>query len=1432
MSESVFEGNPELGSHFPYTESNISATSTLPSSRSYSEWAASRPMLNLEFVVKGQTVNTIGKSCLFCRTPIRCPSGDQPLIEHMKSTTCMHIQGEIQTKILALGAESSAALAVVPTFGESSHAPHTSAETTHISSLACLGAEFEVPTSAWSNYPWHLHDPAHSESVRLPFFVCGINQAGDIIRLRSQRCTGRLPSPGLRSCDACAALYDLQRLKSLMQRMEDESPKNGLNYKFYCYRQMVDVVDVKNDKLKRLRLKGLDVRRDFQRLLGKTNDLRMLMSAISESDQIAVGRIVRVALRQGCSWPAIADRLKRAQQGTYHCQGYSVRIDTLSIELFLCSLAKNKEKTLDTGLLMLRLGGPRLLFAMSKLDDYPSTSTVNRRTKRAYLRPSIAKPTMAELLANVESICGYSRAVVPRPRGFSLLIDEIALEERARYSVAEDAVLGLCREHSGPFETFSMTGRPISHLYDLKQHLDSGRCHRAKEATVVAFAPFDESNYSPLIVLVSGTCKKGTVEEERSLICLCARAWNESACGRSAHGSLWSIATDGDPRRRQAIHSVCMSRLLSPASPIHKYLCHLELLNMMCGEGDITHDGDFKHEEKRLASALRSGDGVFVNGMHISPTVIKRYLRQLPGMTAGHLDSLFNNADRQDVPKSHALLKAICDASQLPDVRSQTVNQPFVLLAEFVNAFIAPHTTPSMSLSEQVTTLAKCAFLLFAIFRTDWSHFISTQLYYDIQASIKNAMFCIAKTKALDPTRCFYLIQTGDDRLENQFGIYRTLSGDRNLDLLQLAERAGSVQQITDVLGKYPEADRKPYRISLEGASGIDHLNPAGWVGDVCVGNVDLQRSWMEGRDAADKALRRAGIIALFDPGALKESFILGRNIDLMRPYGSYVGVTELDSCDEELDPDLVLLALDDPESWPVIPTTAPLSLAATYTSITRASRSSNAGSTHENAPVAAVVPSELAPDQLTDEELPLEYLLPPCMPAPENDIVSIPEEAEVKRGWVKIDSRDPVPLQTATRLILGTQSTEKSTDRLRRVCGFSRYPSIDTQSDSILGDLCLIDQIVLALVRVDKEVALAAVRVTEIQNGKSKVEAISMDHLNRADVTLTGQILMLDFDDGSWYWNKSYLMEPTGGPGKRSAKDAANKPSTKPLLVKFPASIIDLVNPPLLERNGQLVWSFRHTELLAAVDVLWSKASENCHKVPVLTCGASSGFPYESEQHGGQRLIHHDASAATQEMPAERCGPCKLCGHMVPIKDYMRTHVAKHILANRLKYKDDLVNELVAEIPCGFCGRAGTCRTTLTVRKTGTYLKSSTCPYYDKFSHKTAAITKDTSPCTNRPILCESSHCKGQDPVWSYNMRSHLLAVHGRSTYDHAVNTGLCTVSDEEIGYLMLDNMLVVPGKNLLTLRVKRPYEDSSIAGPTDDGATYGSSSKRVRFE
>ena len=261
-----------------------------------------------------------------------------------------------------------------------------------------------------------------------------------------------------------------------------------------------------------------------------------------------------------------------------------------------------QEKAFDLIALVLKIGGPRLAFAVSKALHLPSISTVHNRLNLPQLLPSIGFPTRDEILKNIESFFGSNTAQFSsRPKtGVSLMIDEVAIEPRPRYDSNQDAVVGICREHANgdALQHLSTRNDSLNTLLDTQASLDAGACHRATEATMAAIAHFGQSNYNPAVILASGTCKTEKTGDQTRWIDLLLNCWKESPHGEAVHGDIWSICTDGDSKRRRALFQLCMSSTLPESSDLFHLLGHLPLLNLCCGPTQITHDGDYKHEEK------------------------------------------------------------------------------------------------------------------------------------------------------------------------------------------------------------------------------------------------------------------------------------------------------------------------------------------------------------------------------------------------------------------------------------------------------------------------------------------------------------------------------------------------------------------------------------------------------------------------------------------------------------------------------------------------------------------------------------------------------------------------------------------------------------------------------------------------------------------
>jgi hypothetical protein len=180
------------------------------------------------------------------------------------------------------------------------------------------------------------------------------------------------------------------------------------------------------------------------------------------------------------------------------------------------------------------------------------------------------------------------------------MIDEVAIESRPRYDIRQDAVTGICREHANEnaLRHLSTQDNSLNSLLDTQTSLESGGCHRATEATMAAIARFGRADYSATVILASGTCKTEQTGNQTRWIELLQNCWKDSPNGEALHGSIWSICTDGDAKRRRALFQLCMTSTLPESSDLFRKIGHLPLLNLCCGPTLITHDGDYKHEEK------------------------------------------------------------------------------------------------------------------------------------------------------------------------------------------------------------------------------------------------------------------------------------------------------------------------------------------------------------------------------------------------------------------------------------------------------------------------------------------------------------------------------------------------------------------------------------------------------------------------------------------------------------------------------------------------------------------------------------------------------------------------------------------------------------------------------------------------------------------
>lgn len=547
-------------------------------------------------------------------------------------------------------------------------------------------------------------------------------------------------------------------------------------------------------------------------------------------------------------------------------------------------------------------------------------------------------------------------------------------------------------------------------------------------------------------------------------------------------------------------------------------------------------------------------------GRMISPLTLSRYLELLEGQDPDSVQKLLYPSDPQDVPRAIELMQAIVSLrslqldSQNPDVIADL--DAIRLLSDLCEAILEAYTNPNLTLTEQVQYLSKYAHLTFAFFRQHRLAFMSNQLYGDSQCMVKNAIFCIAKQQALDPSQDFHLFELGDDRLEKLFGRLRMLGAhDSGMRYNQGVDRLGHAVDIDAALARNPDLDGGQRRLKITGTAALDHLNVASWKGDASVKNVSLSEAWADGRRAAEDTILRS---QMPDSCARFVELFQTHKIDLLCPFqaGKYPGV---DDSEEDM-PDRSILADETAqqaahETVPVTPihidatsaaTTsinstsdsqaATLPSAAATTSIipataafainTSTAASSTLSSSSFWQPVIPSPTSEASDDSWDEYTVPswlfddaesaeIAITLEEALPEEVGDPSALPlGPGIVPDDWLLCNGRH-IHKQSICRLVINADFIHKSKNRPERVRGFTKptwQPHLNSSAHLIGPDTFVVGDHFVTLVRHQDIVSLALVRSTKILRGKVQVPNLPVVTITnpQSNVQLEGQVMTM----------------------------------------------------------------------------------------------------------------------------------------------------------------------------------------------------------------------------------------------------------------------------------------------------------------------------------
>ncbi|KAJ6543369.1 hypothetical protein DFH09DRAFT_1249372 [Mycena vulgaris] len=579
---------------------------------------------------------------------------------------------------------------------------------------------------------------------------------------------------------------------------------------------LVHILRQKSQQIQSLRLGLLTSSRNLLTQASSLSDYKRFVVAIGSNKVQRVDRVVGACIRQKRGLRGMFDAFLRASKGLYHP-------------------APDEEEEMLGGAIM-QLGGIR--------------------TKRQKIDKNIDA-----CFAGITDVLATKRVVHQ-----TVMFDDIAVEKRIRWDPTINLV-GVCREHAHEVGLVFNGESDLDELSDaLAKTLvtatgkEDSLVHSATEATVAEVGIMSEEArlYSARPILISGDCKRESSDENRKNV---LHPVISALNGKKDFTCLRTIclASDAETRRGSAFVAKTFKRPLSPTSNIYHLLNNLKFMNFMVGDDDLTADKDPKHVKKRFRNYFLRECGVRVHGIDIRPAILRTHF-QSAGHTADHIRSVFNPEDKRDVRLAFEMLKDIwslppCPAGTNPGVVA--ARDALQILGKRLYHFVSPYICVDYSLSEQLEHLSAAAHLALVLFREDGKHFMASLLYTEIMIIIKNVFFCVAKAKVDDPLGKFWLILLGTDRLEELFGLIRTMiENESNCDILQLKDRLRGTTEAFTILAKYPHWDRAPRRLRLptmtrdskQLSEHVDHIKPASVRGDLRVQHVTLVTCWRRGR--------------------------------------------------------------------------------------------------------------------------------------------------------------------------------------------------------------------------------------------------------------------------------------------------------------------------------------------------------------------------------------------------------------------------------------------------------------------------------------------------------------------------------------------------------------------------------------------------------
>lgn len=183
----------------------------------------------------------------------------------------------------------------------------------------------------------------------------------------------------------------------------------------------------------------------------------------------------------------------------------------------------------------MRLGGRALLHAQRQASGLPAVVTVQRKLRKNGMMftpsASLAAATLeGYILVNMQHVV---RVISGMKYLWATVIDEIAVEMRARYCQPHNSTLGACVQHTNTGHTVFNS---MKDLEKLAVNIGERKCHLGSEGTVFGMIALGTPPYHTLLVAAFSSCKASNSAQQQRVVEMVEKLWRCRALGYSNQG--------------------------------------------------------------------------------------------------------------------------------------------------------------------------------------------------------------------------------------------------------------------------------------------------------------------------------------------------------------------------------------------------------------------------------------------------------------------------------------------------------------------------------------------------------------------------------------------------------------------------------------------------------------------------------------------------------------------------------------------------------------------------------------------------------------------------------------------------------------------------------------------------------------------------------